>query len=100
MYLLLYLFLHEEHVHLLAKGLGHFLQQLLDLERPLERDDPGKQKNVCGVRGWRQQPLFCLPTRAQITENSKIVADLRQHLLIVDRLLPIFRHYDRKEKVN
>lgn len=54
MYSLLYLFLHEEHVHLLAKGLGHFLQQLLDLERPLERDDPGKQKNVGGVRGWRQ----------------------------------------------
>lgn len=100
MYSLLYLFLHEEHVHLLAKGLGHFLQQLLDLERPLERDDPGKQKNVCGVRGWRQQPLFCLPTRAQITENPKTAADLRRHLLTVHGFVSISRDFTIESKLD
>lgn len=45
---LLYLLLHKEHVHLLAKGLGHFLQQLLDLQRPLERDDSGKWRKAAG----------------------------------------------------
>lgn len=98
MYSLLYLFLHEEHVHLLAKGLGHFLQQLLDLERPLERDDPGKQKNVCGVRGRRQLPLFCLPTQARMTENSEIVADSRRHLLMSHGLPPISRDIMIEEK--
>jgi len=39
-----YLFLHEEHVHLLPEGLGHFLQQLFDLQRPLERDDPERER--------------------------------------------------------
>lgn len=34
-----HLFLHKEHVHLLAKSLCHFLQELLDLQWPLKRDN-------------------------------------------------------------
>lgn len=43
-----YLFLHKEHVHLLAKGLRHFLQQLFDLQRPLKQDDSGKRRRPAG----------------------------------------------------
>ena len=60
-----YLFLHEEHVHLLPEGLGHFLQQLFDLQRPLERDDPERERErerarERGVRGRRKKLLLCL----------------------------------------
>lgn len=72
-FLIFYLLLREEHVHLLAEGLGHLLQQLLDLQRPLERDDSGNEKE-CRQRSEirDQRKRFMLRLAAGIIEKTLV----------------------------
>jgi len=66
-----HLFVRVEHVHLLVEGLRHLLLQLLDLHRPLEREDAGGGSG-CKVQRSISQ-LFLTLTSIAIIERVHYV---------------------------
>lgn len=80
-----YLFFQKEHVHLLAKGLGDFLQQLLDLQRPLKRDDSRKSGERTGGERSKRVMFALWPAAALL------VTDLRRGFVFFLIIL-VFSH--------